>query len=121
MTYIPHLGRYVMVQWHFKLISWETVLKEKEFSTILEFYEAPKPWGPWTRFKIYDTGMPGWYVPIVAQKFQKAINPDSVSAYIFATGFMNGGKPDLYKLNYMPVTFSIKPLKHKDPTYIGGR
>jgi hypothetical protein len=44
-----------------------------------------------------------------------------ISAYIFAPGFMNEGNSDLYKLNYMPVTFSVKPLEHKVPTYIGGR
>jgi hypothetical protein len=121
MTYIGPLGRYVMVQWHFRAVSWETVLEKKEFSTGLDFYESPKPWGPWTKFKTYETGIPGWYVPIVGQRFQKAINADSASAYMFAPGFMNEGNSDLYKLNYMPVTFSVKPLEHKVPTYIGGR
>jgi hypothetical protein len=59
-------------------------------------------------------------VPIVGQRFQKAINADSASAYIFAPGFMNEGNSDLYKLNYMPETFSVKPLEHKVPTYVGG-
>jgi hypothetical protein len=121
MTYIAPLGRYVMVLWHFKLVSWETVLEQKEFSTVLDFYESPKPWGPWTNFKTYETGIPGWYVPIVGQRFQNAINADSASAYLFAPGFVNDGKSDLYKFNYMPVTFSVKPLEHKVPSYIGGR
>ena len=50
MTYIPALGRYVMVVWHYK-----TYNLRADPRTIDNYYEAPRPWGPWTKFKTIDT------------------------------------------------------------------
>jgi hypothetical protein len=107
MTYLPALGRYVMVVWHYT-----TYNLRKDPRTINEYYEAPKPWGPWTRFKTIDTGKLGWYVPIVAQKFQTAVDAHSAKCILYATG--NYQNRSMYKVNYFPITLSTVPLSATD-------
>lgn len=106
MTYIPGLGRYVMVVWHYAKYNLEV-----DQVTINEYYEAPKPWGPWTKFKTVDTGALGWYVPIFGQKFQTKVDKHTVNCILFPTG--NYKNWNLYKLDYIPVTLSTTPLKAK--------
>jgi hypothetical protein len=103
MTYIPSLKRYVMVVWHYTTYNLRT-----DPRTINDYYEAPKPWGPWTKFKTIDTEKLGWYVPIIGQKFQKGVDANSATAILYAPGYYQN--PNLYKLNYLPVTFSTVPL-----------
>lgn len=103
MTYIPALGRYVMAVWHYT-----TYNLRVDPRTIVEWYEAPKPWGPWTKFKTMDTDKLGWYVPIVGQKFQKLSDANTVTAMLYVSG--NYQDISLYKLNYIPITLSTVPL-----------
>jgi hypothetical protein len=125
MTYIPALGRYVMVVWHYHSLNFEQAIRDKDLGTVLEFFEAAKPWGPWTKVKTFDTGKLGWYTPIIGQRFQKSVDADTVIAILYATGFTSkpegGLDPTLYKLDYMPITLSTRPLEHNDPTFVGGR
>lgn len=114
MTYIPGLNRYIMVVWHYTTYNLRT-----DPRTINEFFESPKPWGPWTKFKTLDTGELGWYVPIIGQRFQTVVDDNTVKCFLYPTG--NYQNSALYKLNYIPVTISTKPLQHKDPAYVGGR
>ena len=103
MTYIPALGRYVMVVWHYTTYDLRT-----DPRTIDIYYEAPKPWGPWTQFKTVDTGKIGWYVPIVSQKFQTAASPGKVDCILFVTG--NYRNSPIMQVNYIPITLSTSPL-----------
>ncbi|MEX2234409.1 MAG: DUF4185 domain-containing protein [Cyclobacteriaceae bacterium] len=103
MTYIKGMKRYVMVVWHYT-----TYDLRKDPRTINEYYEAPKPWGPWTKFKTVDTENLGWYVPIIGQKFQTVVNANTVQCFLYPTGYYIN--PCLYKLNYIPVTLSTVPL-----------
>ncbi len=125
MTYIDALHRYVMVVWHYHRDNFEQGIKAQDLGTVLEFFESPKPWGPWTRVKAFDTGRLGWYTPIVGQRFQTSLDSSTVKAYFYATGFLT--KPEggldmaLYKLNYIPITLSTKPLPNNNPNFVGGR
>jgi uncharacterized protein DUF4185 len=103
MTYIPALGRYVMVVWHYTTYNLRT-----DPRSIDKYYEAPKPWGPWTTFKTIDTGKLGWYVPIIGQKFQKKVDANTVDCILYPTGNYQNSK--LYKLNFIPITLSTVPL-----------
>jgi Domain of unknown function (DUF4185) len=103
MTFIPGLGRYVMVVWHYTTYNLRT-----DPRTINIYYEAPKPWGPWTKFKTIDTDKMGWYVPIIGQKFQKQVDANTVDCILFPTG--NYQNSSLYKLNFIPITLSTVPL-----------
>ena len=125
MTYIEGLHRYMMAVWHYHRDNFEEGIREKDLGTVIEFFEAPKPWGPWNAVKSFDTGKLGWYTPIIGQRFQTTVDPSTVKAVFYATGFLT--KPEggldmaLYKLNYMPITLSTRPLHQQDPAYAGGR
>jgi hypothetical protein len=125
MTYIEGLRRYVMVVWHYHRDNFEQGIKDKDLGTVLEFFEAPKPWGPWNKVKTFDSGHLGWYAPIIGQRFQTVENSSAVKGLLYATGLdvtLEGGQDlTLYKLNYLPITFSTKPLQHKDPAFVGAR
>ena len=112
MTHIPALGRYVMVVWHYT-----TYNLRKDPTTVVEFVEAPRPWGPWTPFKKLNTGHWGWYVPVIGQRFQVPVGRTSVSCTLFVSG--NYTDASLYKLNFIPITLSTEPLPHGDPAYVG--
>jgi hypothetical protein len=103
MTYIAGLGRYVMVVWHYTTYNLRT-----DPRTINDYYEAPKPWGPWTKFKTINTEKLGWYVPIVGQKFQRQVDRNTVECILYPTG--NYQDKSLYRLNYIPITLSTVPL-----------
>jgi hypothetical protein len=105
MTYIPDLGRYVMVVWHYATYNLRT-----DPRTINDYYEAPAPWGPWTKFKTIHTEQMGWYVPIVGQKFQKKVSAHSVDCVLYPTG--NYQNSALYKLTFLPITLSTVPLSN---------
>jgi hypothetical protein len=103
MTYIPGLSRYVMVVWHYVTYNLRT-----DPRTVNDYYEAPKPWGPWTKFKTIHTEQLGWYVPIVGQKFQNAVDANTVKCILYPTGNYQNSK--LYKLDFIPITLSTVPL-----------
>jgi hypothetical protein len=103
MTHIPALGRYVMVVWHYTTYNLRT-----DPRTINDYYEAPRPWGPWTKFKTINTEKLGWYVPIVGQKYQVKVDENTVNCILYPTGNYQNSK--LYKLNYIPITLSTVPL-----------
>jgi hypothetical protein len=103
MTYIAGLGRYVMVVWHYTTYNLRT-----DPRTINDYYEAPHPWGPWTKFKSINTEKMGWYVPIIAQKFQAKADAKTVKGILYRTGNYQNGQ--LYKLNFSPITLSTVPL-----------
>jgi hypothetical protein len=125
MTYIEALHRYVTVLWHYHKDNFYQGIAEKDLGTVLEFFEAPSPWGTWNKVKTFETGHLGWYTPIVGQRFQTAVGSSAVQVYLYATGFYT--KPEggldlaLYKMNYMPITLSTKQLTHNDAAFVGGR
>jgi len=125
MTYIEGLNRYAMVVWHYNRKNFVEGIEKKDLSTVLEFFEAGKPWGPWHKVKALETAKLGWYTPIIGQRFQTVVDGNTVKAYFYATGFRTrpegGLDMSLYKLNYLPITLSTQPLKHSDPAFVGGR
>lgn len=50
-------------------------VENHDISTVLEFFEAPKPCGLWTKFQTFETGRLGWYAPGIGQRFQTVVNP----------------------------------------------
>jgi hypothetical protein len=64
-TYIPALGRYVLVAWYYP---GDPNIETDESHFI--FYESPKPWGPWTAVCEYTSRPHGWYCPRVLSKWQ---------------------------------------------------
>jgi hypothetical protein len=125
MTYIEALHRYVLVAWHYHQDSFVLATKAQDLGTVLEFFEAPTPWGAWTKVKTLASERLGWYAPVIGQRFQTVVNANTVSAFLYAAGLYT--KPEgglgwsLYKFNYIPITLSTEPLQHNDPVFVGGK
>ena len=126
VTYVERLGRYVMVTWHYPSHGVRDVEKNADTYTVLEFFEAPRPWGPWTRFKALKTEGMGWYTPIIGQRFQSKDGQSTVHAFLYTTALdwkTEEGKrtKPLYKLNYIPITLSTTPIQQNNVAFVGGR
>lgn len=99
VTHIPSLGRYVLPAWRY-------ANPGPAFTTVLEFFEAPHPWGPWTSVAEIETGDVGWYAPSVAARFQEPINEDTVRCVLFTSG--NPTEPGMLRLTLLPVEFTTQ-------------
>jgi len=64
-----------MVAWHYHRDNFDEAIKAKDLGTVLEFFEAPKPWGPWNKVKTLDTGRLGWYTPSIGSGSRRRWTP----------------------------------------------
>jgi hypothetical protein len=122
VQYIPGLKQYVMTDSYYPFArSWGYSSNGGGVSqTTWVFYEAPHPWGPWTKFfsapatECYFTCTPqtagqlGLYAPALVSKFT---GMGGLTGVIFTSGDFsahNQSRPDdqlLYMLHAFPVTF----------------
>ena len=78
--------------------------------TTLSFYQAPAPWGPWTRFFSQDTSglaTPGLYDPTLVSKFMRV---DGLGQTVFSSGdfvlpFLNSSATT-YSLHTFPLAMT---------------
>lgn len=93
-TYIPGLGRYVMIQWYYPKL-YEYIYSISTW----DFYESPHPWGPWSKFHSRTWETYGPYNPTIPSKF---VSRDGRTATIFFNGdfmyCMSNGDAALYTL-----------------------
>jgi hypothetical protein len=83
-VYIPELGRYLMIAWYYPAGGGK--LKDACRETVWDFYQASKPWGPWTKISSHRFSPQGYYSPQVCPKF----NRDSGhSLFVFTAGNWN--------------------------------
>ncbi|MCC3375673.1 DUF4185 domain-containing protein [Cohnella sp. REN36] len=93
IVYNRPLNRYLYTSW-------------TEFT--FEFYEAPKPWGPWKRFYSADFGEYPWtsdhnggYATVIPSKF---ISADGREMWMNANTFVGGAKNYDFSLRKLKVT-----------------
>lgn len=93
IVYNQPLDRYIYTSW-------------TEFT--FEFYEAPKPWGPWKRFYSADFGAYPWsfdknggYATVIPSKF---ISEDGREMWMNTNTFVGGVKNYNFSLRKMRVT-----------------
>lgn len=91
VVYDAPLDRYIYTSW-------------TEFT--FEFYEAPKPWGPWKKFLSRDYGVYPWspalnggYATTIPSKF---ISADGKTMFVQSNTFVGGVKN--YQLSFRKVT-----------------
>jgi hypothetical protein len=117
INYIQPLHLYVMTSFYFPdRSSWPST----GVTSYWDFYEAPHPWGPWTRFfdqpttecyftcSSLTTSQLGLYDPNLVSKF---INMDGLSNVIFSTGdWTSPSRPNdyLYHLHAWPFVLTTK-------------
>ncbi len=95
-TYIPGLGRYLLVAWYYP---GDPNVETDE--TRLIFYDAPHPWGPWGEVREVVSSPEGWYCPRVLAKWQRG-SGDRVEAVLVAGG-------DYYEMDKF-YRFTILPF-----------
>jgi hypothetical protein len=93
-VYLPARGRYMMIGWYYPAGGGK--MKGAETHTIWDFYEAPRPWGPWTKIGSHDSSPQGHYSPEICPKFQT-----ENKVYVLTAG--NWNKPEVYRLTIVPV------------------
>jgi len=94
-VYLSSRQRYMMVAWYYPSCSGH--FKGASTKTVWDFYEAPKPWGPWTHIASHTWAPQGYYTPAICPKFQSA---DKV--YVFTAGDFNNPE-DFYHLTVVPI------------------
>ncbi|TAN31602.1 hypothetical protein EPN29_13185 [bacterium] len=92
VTYDPALGMYILASWYYPGVSGYGLLSNYP-ETKWNFFQSPKPWGPWTKMSLTDWNPQGYYNPIFVNKF---MGGDGLTDYLFTTG--NFAVPSLYKL-----------------------
>ena len=97
-AYVPQLGRYLMMQWHYLPNRWEG-------PSTWTWREAPSPWGPWKPFAQIEYGREEqYYNPCLLAKF---VEDDGLRIWIAANGWYGNGTSS-YCLKVFPVTLSTE-------------
>lgn len=114
VTYDPGLKRYLMPQWYFPTGS------GCDFNSVVQLYESPAPWGPWTPFEEFQSYPYGYYNPDIVSKFLSA---DGRSGTLFVNGSCRNSE---YALNTVPLTFTSHAVNSatdsiSQGTWMGGR
>ena len=92
--YLAAHRRYLMIGWYYPAGGGK--MKDAATHTVWDFYEAPRPWGPWTRIGSYDSSPQGYYSPQICPKFQ-------TKNQIFALTAGNWNNPAVYRLTVVPL------------------
>lgn len=93
-SYLHRYQRYLMIGWYYPAGGGK--MAGAATHTVWDFYESPRPWGPWTKIGSYDSQPSGYYSPQVCPKFQTSKN-----VFAFTAGNWNS-KSD-YRLTVVPL------------------
>jgi len=93
-TYLHRYQRYLMIGWYYPAGGGK--MDGAATHTVWDFYESPRPWGPWTKIGSYDSQPSGYYSTQVCPKFQ-------TSEHVFAFTAGNWNNPSDYRLTVIPL------------------
>jgi hypothetical protein len=103
-VFVPGLRRYLMIGWYYP--AGGGVMPKGSARTIWDFYEAPKPWGPWKKFASKEFQPQGYYSTEIFPKFS---SNDGRRLWAMTAGdFMN---KKLYHLTIVPFELE-QPVPH---------
>jgi hypothetical protein len=97
-VYLAARQRYMMIAWYYPAGSGK--MKDASKTTVWDFYEAPKPWGPWTHIDSHTFSPQGYYCPGICPKFQT-----DTRVYALTAGDFNNGW-EFYRLTVVPIDLS---------------
>ncbi|MGA2258103.1 MAG: hypothetical protein ABSG53_25845 [Thermoguttaceae bacterium] len=95
-VYVPGLRRYFMIGWYYPAGGGK--IKDACHTTNWDFYEAPRPWGPWTKTSTYVFSPQGYYSPQLCPKFT---SDDGRRLFVMTAGDWNQG--EYYRLTIVPL------------------
>lgn len=103
-TYIPALHKYILASWYYPNCTGYAAPGCDVHRSRWVWYQASKPWGPWTKFWEPEWYPDGYYNPILVNKF---LAPDGESGWIFTAGYFW----DLtwYRLIAAPFVLDLTP------------
>ena len=93
-AYLHRYQRYLMIGWYYPAGGGK--MEGAATHTVWDFYESPRPWGPWTKIGSYDSKPSGYYSPQVCPKFQ-------TSEHVLAFTAGNWNNPNDYRLTVIPL------------------
>jgi hypothetical protein len=96
VAYIPALHTYILASSYFPFVA-DWPAGGAAHRTMWAFYQAPHPWGPWTRFYAGSSPL-GFYDPAFVSKF---ITMGGLRLVALAAA--DFGRPSLYRLHAFPV------------------
>jgi len=113
-TYDPAIHRYLLTEWYFP------TGRTCALNSVVQLYESPAPWGPWTPFDEFQSSPYGYYNPDVVSKF---LSSDGLSGMLFIKGSCQNSE---YALNTIPLTFTTHAATSSadttsQGTWMGGR
>lgn len=94
-VYLPARGRYLLIGWYYPAGS--GYFKGSSSTTVWDFYESEKPWGPWRQIPTRGWSPQGYYCPVVRPKFQSAER-----IYVITAGDFNNWW-NYYRLTLVPL------------------
>ncbi len=101
-VWVPGLRRYIMIGWYYPAGGGK--IKDACHTTNWDFYEAPKPWGPWTKVSTCVSSPQGWYSPQLCPKFT---SEDGRRLFVMTAGDWN--QPKYYRLTIVPLRVEGQP------------
>jgi hypothetical protein len=110
VTYIEPLHRYILLNWGWK--ERNSGKFDRNGTTDLDTYEAPYPWGPWTKVAtVQSTDPEAFYDPHVITKFIKVDSADPMKVHLLVStagewdSHIAPGQP-YYRFTMVPMTIS---------------
>ncbi|MFI5386580.1 MAG: hypothetical protein ACHQ50_10720 [Fimbriimonadales bacterium] len=95
-TYLPAFHCYLMIGWYYPKGGGKMPGASRE--TVWDFYQSPKPWGPWTRFASHHFAPQGYYCPSVCLKFSA-----NHGKRLFAITAGDWNDHSVYRLTFVPL------------------
>ena len=98
-VYLAAQRRYFMIAWYYPAGGGK--MPGAGTHSVWDFYESPRPWGPWTPINSYDSTPAGLYSPEVCPKFQSGNHIVAITA-----GYWNS--PPDYRLTIVPLELETR-------------
>ena len=95
-TYIPAFHCYLMIGWYYPKGGGKLADASRE--TVWDFYQSPKPWGPWSKFASHRFVPQGYYGPSVCLKFSA-----NHGKRLFAMTTGDWNDHSVYRLTFVPL------------------
>jgi len=99
-VYVVPLDLYVLPQWHFPHLDRPEPARWQH--SRWEFFCAPRPWGPWTRFATTDFAPEGFYNPSVPARW---ISDDGRTLWVLTCGDFD--TKAYYALHAIPMELQV--------------
>lgn len=100
-VFVPALKRYLLIGWYYPAGGGK--IEGACVKTVWDFYESPKPWGPWTKIGSKEWSPQGYYSPQICPKFTSADG-----RHLVAVTAGNWNNLQVYRMTFAPIELEAK-------------